>query len=201
MPAYALRVDTALEAVLAWLALLSVGGFGVREVSGVNEHWHFLLETDKTIKQLRCSFNRKVPELKGNKSYSLTECRDVEKYERYMCKGESDGEMPEVAWRNSMKYDDDKLKALHDDYWINNRALKRKRGGSMIDWVIDECKAKNVEWTNRRKISEIYIRELGSRGKPINLHAVRSNVNAVQFALCPDDGCLVSLVDRVEQWQ
>lgn len=200
MPSYSLRIDGALQAVLAWIAHHAIGGWGVREVSGDNEHWHFHLHTDKTIKQLRCSFNREVPDLKGNGKYSLTECRDGGKYDRYMAKGDSDGQYPEVVWKHGVEYTDEWFEEQHDLYWEENRKLKKRKIGSMIDWVVDECKRQNVEWSNRKKISEIYIRELGARSKPINLHAVRANVNSVQYQLCGNEECLSALVDRCEQW-
>lgn len=203
MAVYALRTDKAFAEVKAWVEGKQLTGFSVREVSGENEHWHWLLEDSnqsRTIQQLRMDLKRKVSVLSGNGAYSLTVCRDVEKYERYLCKGESEGAGPEVAWAFSLKYSDARIGELHEEYWQANRALKRRRVGGMIDWVIDECKRQNVEWSNRRRISEIYIRELGACSKPINLFSIRSNVNAVQFALCPNDECLTSLVDRCEQY-
>lgn len=202
---YCLRIDGALQSVLAWIATVGINGWAVREVARSNdgqdnEHWHFHLWGDKTIKQLRCTFNRQVPDLKGNGAYSLSLCRDADKYDRYMAKGDDEHSLPNVAWKSSLSYDDDAVKRLHDEYWQTHRALKRKREGSMIDYIIDECKNRNVDWNDRKKISELYIRELGDRGKPINLHAVRSNINAVQFALCPDDSLLSVLVERVEQY-
>lgn len=195
----ALRTDGALTAVLAWLAEISAGGFGVREVAGDNEHWHWLVESDKTYKAVRVSFNKRVPELKGNGSYSMSEVADLEKYERYMCKGESAGVLPEVVWSHSAKYSSEVVAELHEAYWDENRNLKKRKTGGVTDWVIDECKRQNILWNQRREISKIYIKELGARGKPINLFSIRSNVNAVQYALCPDDSCLEELASLLDQ--
>lgn len=200
MPAYSLRVDGHLDKVKAWADKHGLGGWAVREVAGDNEHWHLFLEGDKTIKQLRCSFNREVPELKGNGAYSLTDCRDADKYLRYMAKGDSDGQMPELAWSNSILYTEEKVSELHDQYWEENRKLKKRKAGSMVDWVVDEAKRQEVKWGDREKLAKIYIRELGSRGKPINLFSVRSSLNAVQYALCPDDSCLEALAFGVTQF-
>lgn len=200
MGVYALRIDGHHDKVVQWADKHGLGGFSVREVAGDNEHWHFLLEGEKTIKQLRCSFNREVPELKGNGAYSLTECRDVDKYERYLAKGESEGQMPELAWSNSLKYDNDFISELHDKYWEENRNLKKRKAGSMIDWVVDEAKRQNIRWDEREKLAKVYIRELGARGKPINLFSVRSSINAVQFALCGDDSALEALVNYCSQY-
>lgn len=197
MPAIALRTDGALESVKAWALKWDLGGFCVREtVEGHNEHWHWFFESDKTIKQLRSSFNRDVPELKGNGAYSMTDCRDEDKYIRYMAKGPSEGQMPEIAWLNSLLYTEDKLSELHDEYWTENRKLKKRKAGSMIDWIVDEAKRQGFEHGQRDKLAKMYIRELGARGKPINLFSIRANLNTAQLLLCPDDSMLESLVDR-----
>lgn len=201
MSHYALRIDCALDEVKSWLDKHSIGGWAVREVAGeANEHWHFHLIVEKTIKQLRCSFNRECPSLKGNGKYSLTECRDVDKYDRYMAKGDCEGQCPELVWSFGLDYTDEKVSELHDSYWSENRKLKKRKTGSMIDRVVDVAKAENVEWSNRLALSKIYIRMLGEASKPINLFSIRSNLNAVQYALCPDDSILESLCERVEQY-
>lgn len=201
MPAYALRTDAQYDKVRSWVDAQGFGGFAVREsVAGDNEHWHWLLETDRELHPVRCSFNRAVPELKGNGAYSLTQCRDVDKYVRYLAKGPSEGQAPELAWSNSLLYNQEKLEELHAAYWDENRKLKKRKVGSMIDWVIDECKRAGVVYSDRRRIAEIYIRELGARGKPINLYSIRSNINCVQIALCPDDSVITGLIDRCEQY-
>lgn len=201
MSHYALRVDGALDEVQAWLAKYAIGGWAVKELAGAdNLHWHFHLITEKTIKQLRCSFNREVPSLKGNGKYSLTECRDVEKYDRYMAKGDSEGQCPDIAWVHGLEYTEEKVSELHDEYWLENRRLKKRKNGSMVDQVTDECKRENVLWSDRAKISEIYIRMVGAAGKPINLFSIRANINSVQYQLCPDDSLLRILVERVEQY-
>lgn len=198
---FALRVDGEWEKVVSWINREGFGGFAVREtVAGLNEHWHLLLQTAKELHPVRCSFNRAVPELKGNGKYSLTDCRDVEKYVRYLAKGESEGAAPELVWSNSIEYDAEKIEQLHAAYWEENRRLKKRKVGSMIDWVVDEAKRQNVLWSKREKLAEIYIRELAARGKPINLYSIRSNLNCVQVALCPDDSVIAALVERCEQY-
>lgn len=201
MPAYALRIDGEFDKVKRWVDACGFGGFAVREsVAGANEHWHWLLETDKELHPVRCSFNRAVPELKGNGKYSLTVCRDVSKYVRYLCKGSAEGVLPEVSWSNSIQYSADMIEEYHAGYWEENRRLKKRKVGSMIDFVVDEAKRLGIAHTDRKKLAEIYIRELGVRCKPINLFSIRSNLNCVQIALCPDDSVLGDLCERCEQY-
>ena len=188
----ALRVDKELPAVLDFIGERGCGGFGVREVSNGNEHWHFLLETDKfrNIQSFRVTLTRVIPNLKGNAAYSATTVDDVEKYERYMCKGNSEGESPEIAWRNSLKYIDDKIGELHAAYWKENMKLKKRKVGSVIDYIVDECKREGVEWKDRDKIAVKYVSEIAKRAKPFNQFAARSAVNAIQLQLCPDDSAI-----------
>jgi len=201
MAPLSLRTDTCFPEVKAWVIAQGFGGFAVREtVVGENEHWHWLLETEKKIQAVRTSLNRAIPDLKGNGKYSLTEVKELDKYEKYLCKGESEGTGCEVAWRNSLLYDETKVEALHAAYWEANKKMKKRTHGSMIDFVVDAAKEAEVQYGQREKLSKIYIRELGKRGKPINLFSIRSNLNSIQLALCPDDTILDQLADCVTQY-
>lgn len=188
----ALRVDKELGAVTTFLDAKGCGGFGVREIAGDNEHWHFLLETDKfkNLPAFRVALTRAVPDLKGNAAYSATAVNDLEKYVRYMCKGECEGVGPQVAWRNSMVYSDEHVEELHAEYWKENAKLKKRKAGSMIDWVVDECKRTGVDWKERSKMAKMYVAEVAKRGKPFNQFAAKAALNAVQLALCPDESAI-----------
>lgn len=216
--ALALRIDHSLSDVIQWLNRLGCGGFGVREVSGehppqraeeeagvpqapqagVNEHWHFLLYTEHDVKSVRSRLLYAVPSLKGNGSYSLTVCRDLDKYIRYMCKGESEGVGCEVVWMHGLEFNDLYFEEQHVAYWAENRKLrKRQRGGALIDSVTDQCKALGVQWTNRSKIAEVYTRELVARGRPLNAFSSKSAINTIQVYLCPDDQALLEFASQL----
>lgn len=194
----ALRTDKAFTGVKAFLDSKAAGGFAVREVAGENEHWHWLVETEyKNIQTFRVNLVRAVPELKGNASYSATEVKDLEKYERYMAKGASEGEMPEVAWRNSIVYTDDRIGELHEQYWTENRRLRKRKAGTAMDATVDICKDESVDWKDRAKISEIYLRQLVQRNRPVNTFAARAAVNTIQVQLCPDDQALKMFAEQL----
>jgi len=195
----ALRVDRDVADVKKFLDEKGCGGFGVREVADQNEHWHFLVETDKfkNLQSFRVNLTKSVPTLKGNASYSATAVDDEGKYERYMCKGNSDGECPEIAWRNSLKYTDEKIGELHAAYWKENMKLKKRKVGSVIDFVVDECKRDDIKWNDREKISVKYVSEISKRAKPFNQFAARSAVNAIQLQLCPDDSAIKMFAELI----
>lgn len=190
--ALALRTDSHLSSVRDWCSRNHFGGFCTREVEGQNEHWHWIIFTDKPIKNVRQSLTRAVP-LAGNGAYSLTVCRDVEKYQRYICKGTAEGSGCEVCWINLLE---DKTEEYHAAYWAEHKKLKRKCG-NMLEAVLLECQQQQVTWDDRQKISKIYIKELCNANKPINLFSVRSNVNLLQVKLCPTDRALEQLCEQV----
>lgn len=208
MPIYSLRVDHSLQEVLGLLSKNKVGGFACRECvqqqapqdgqAVVNEHWHFILYTELDLKQLRNKLLYAVPGLKGNASYSLTLCRDEDKYIRYLCKGESEGAGCEIVWHHGVHYSDQYFEEKHAEYWVENRKLrKRQLTGTVMDAVIDTCKQLRVQWDNREKISELYVKEVVARSKPVNLFSIKAAVNSIQCQLCPDDQAIKQMASQV----
>lgn len=196
---FALRTDKAFDKVRDFVAARGLSGWSVREVAGeANEHYHWYLETDLKIQALRIALVRSVPELKGNAGYSLSEVKDQEKYLRYMAKGESDGAGVAAAWRHGLLWSDEKLEELHEEYWTENRRLKKRKVGLVADAVIDQCKECAVPWTDRRKITELYIRELVSRDKPVNLFQLKASVNLIVCKLCPNDDAIQDLLNLAQ---
>lgn len=185
----ALRTDKELDAVKRFIDSKAYGGWAVREISsGENEHWHWLIEADvRNVQAFRVALTRAVESLKGNGAYSASVVKDLEKYERYMAKGEAHGVLPEIAWRNSLKYDDDKVAELHEEYWSEHAKLKKRKAGSMIDHVVDEAKRQNVEWKNREKLGALYVEEVVRRARPLNIFAARAAVNTIQCLLCGNE--------------
>lgn len=199
----ALRIDKDIDPVIAWLNKHGYGGFGVREGDGTsNVHWQFhLVVSGKTLKAVRSLFKRELPGFNGNGEYSMSEVDDVDKYDRYLCKGGSDTDLPIVVWRNSIEFTTEKVAELHRAYWVENQKIRKKRSrGCAIDGVIDICKEQKIDYNDRRAISRVYIKMLGEQGRPINLFSMRANINAVQLALCPDDTIVEALCDRLEQY-
>lgn len=193
----ALRFDRDIDAVVKYLSDTSVAGFGVREVADSGEHWHFYVETQMKVASFRQAIRRACPTLVGNGAYSVAETRDVDKYLRYIAKGDSQAVMPEVIYKCGLLWTDDKIKEFHDDYWTEARALKKRRVGSVMDYVLDVCRDSGVAWDDRAAIAEEYIKELVNRNKPINIYSVKSCVNLIQVKLCPTDDAVKILAQQV----
>lgn len=173
--------------------------FIVREGGEENPHFHGLIYSVKKLPAFRSGFVRAVLDgAHGNGAYSLTKVKDLDKYERYMCKGESMETEPDVVATNGIQYTDEWVAGKHEEYWSVNAEIMRKRAAlSVHDAALQACKDAHVVWNNRPKIAELYIRELVARGKGINIFATKSAVNLIQIELCPDDQALLELAGTV----
>lgn len=190
---FALRMDILspedVTSISEWLNGVSSNHFVVREhgSDSENPHMHAVLFSAQKIASLRQSFRRKFPQHTGNSSYSLKECNeDVEAYGRYLCKGGDRESMPDVVCRLGMDYTDEWVKAMHDQYWVNNDALvsnRRKRAMNMVERLELECKEKQIRWTDRKAIAMEYVRLQKDARKPLNSFAARAAVNTVSVLL------------------
>lgn len=199
----ALRTDKDFDSVKNFLVEKGYSGFAVRETTegGNNEHWHWYLEGDKyrNMQTFRVNLTKAVTVLKGNGAYSAKECdEEVEKYWRYMCKGEAEGAGAEVAWRHGMLWTDERIEELHQAYWAQNVQARKRKLPAIADVVLEACKRAAVHWDDRREIFRQYIIELHKRDKPINLFQVKSNVNLLMIKLAPQaDDAIQSLLNQV----
>lgn len=193
--AYALRIDgehnSALSAIVQQYGLK---GFGVRENANGNVHCHYLLMSDEGLKMpaLRKTLLQKMPELRGNGSYSIASVKDLQKYCRYMAKGESAGVGPTVVWQETLFSIDE----LHNEYWIENAARYRPTL-PLPDFVVQKARDENVEYTNRSKLAEIWVREAVARKKPLNVFQIRSQLNLIQCMLCPTDQQILNIAGEI----
>lgn len=168
-------------------------GFAVREVSGDNEHWHWFLRSDTRIQSLRVQLTRAVPEIGGNRGYSLKACDDDTRYMQYICKGDGPQMMPEIAWRHGIDLTDEKFEELHQAYWAENRENRRQRRMTVTEKVIEAAKAQNVAWDDVRQLSRLYLMELREQKKAVNLFACKAAIRGIQLQLCPDNSAIEDL--------
>lgn len=171
----------------------------VKELEGSNPHYHVVLHSDRKLSAIRTALKRAIPQLSGNGSYSVSGVRDLEKYQRYMAKGESQHVMPVVVCAHGMEYTSAAwLEEQHDAYWAENQALNsRKRKAPVTEVVLQRCKEKAIGWSNREAIAVEYIKELADRGKGINIFATKSQVNLIQVQLCPGDEAIEDLARQI----
>jgi len=195
MTNYALRMDWAdvrRDLLSSWLSAVSSIFFVVHETAdGENPHVHVFFSSDKKLNALRISFKRKFPDLVGNGAYSLKECDDnFEDYYLYMCKGDSQENLPVVLMKQGVDFSDDKIKEYHDRYWVNNNQIKiskRKRvafAGTVVEQLEQICKEKGVR--SKEDIAREYIRLYRDMRKPINCFQARAVVNTVTLLIKPD---------------
>lgn len=187
---YALRVDVReglRDKLSAWLSAIGTGFIVAHECEGDNDHVHCILDSDKSIKQVRNSFTKKFPESTGNKGYSLKLCDDDwEAYIRYICKGKSVNEGPDIWVRQGLEYTEEAIQEAWRKYWVNNQALKenakkrtRVEGANIVEQVEQESKRLGLKGFDREGVAKVYIRLFRDARKGINVFAARAVVNTV----------------------
>lgn len=171
----------------------------VREtVEGENPHYHAVLHSQRKIAAIRMALKRMLG-VGGNGDYSMSEVRDLDKYQRYMLKGPSAGVMPEIVVTVGIQYQDAEWRQeKHDAFWEEAEQLTKKRKlEPIMDHTYRECTEAGVQWHQRERIAKIYITELISRNKPINCFAAKSAINLLQCKLCPDESALDNIVSSI----
>lgn len=171
----------------------------VKEMEGVNPHYHGVIHTTKKLPAFRAALKRAMPELNGNKSYSVSGVRELEKYQRYMLKGEARATAPDIVGGYGITYQDQEwLDERHDAFWDEaDEITRRRKARPVAEDVLAACRTARINYKDREKIAEMYIRELVDRNKAINLYSVKSSVSLIQAKLCPDDSFIKDLVNYV----
>lgn len=198
---YALRVDLKngdQSDIVEYLDSTGGAYLLVREGGDDNPHVHAIMESDREIRMLRQDLKRKLSWLAGNGDYSLATVRDLEKYERYCCKGHEGGAAIVVA-RMGIRYSDSFLEERRSQYWqeqADYKARHKRKGlhsATIVEKVEEICKNKGIRWDQESKIGAEYLKLLSEGKKGVNAYQLRAVVKGVQLQLCPDDSC----IDRI----
>lgn len=171
----------------------------VKEVADGNHHFHAVVRTSRTVQAFRMAFRRAMPDLNGNGSYSIATVRDLDKYHRYMCKGDADGVWPEVVGANGIQYADVMWQnEQHAAYWEENARLAgERRKEPVVDAVLRMAREARLRWSDREALAKLFIKEMADRGKGINPFQIRASINLVSIKLCPDDSAIDQLAGVV----
>lgn len=203
-----LLAELVLPVLLAWIAKVSVGHAAVREHGEETgkDHIHAIIQVeDKKLQAVRMELRRKFPCLTGNKAaYSLSEVRDMEKMERYLCKGASAEEEPVFVSRCGIRYSDEWKSERHSEYWRLNfqyrqdKSAGKKRKLSFVDFVEEEAKKRKIVWSDVESLKSLYIElAFGERRGSINRTQIESCVNALIGRLCPDGRACEFVKERI----
>lgn len=186
------------DLLVGFLSRIGCSGYGVREFAPeAGEHFHFAIRCEKSLPTFRKAFVRQFPSCSGNKSYSLESARDFERLRRYLAKGSSVEQMPDVVWRNGL-YSDEYIKLWHDEYWAENATIARakRKATNMMAELEQRCRDKKVAWDDRDAITEEYATVVKEFGKTYDVNLARRTVRGVMCQLCPNDSYRRSMVEQ-----
>ena len=202
---YAIRVDHKVSSDLSnlgtWLDSFSTQYVVCREGDSTsNVHYHGYALSHSKISAVRVNFKRRFPDHIGNDGYSLKVCdSEVHQYYNYLCKGNSEYELPEIVLRQGLQFDEDWIKSHHDAYWVRNSELSRSSKqrkelavyGNVVERVELEAKRLKLSGRDREELAKIYIRMYTSAKKPINIFHAKGVINSVSCLL---DECNIDVI-------
>jgi len=159
-----------------------------RETEASNPHAHVYGITGLSYKGLQTAVRRHFPQHIGNAGYSLKQCdNEVIDYLRYICKGDGEGEYPDVVCRQGLEYTDEFIVELHEAYWCTNAVIKEnslkrdrlKLKGTVIEQI--EKQAKELKYTGhqREEIAGLYVKMYVDARKPVNVYHAKGVINTV----------------------
>lgn len=212
-----IRCHTDLLKVAKWLKNHSYECFVVRE-QGDREHIHSYLQPktpngNPNIDSYRKQFKKEFPHLKGNKDFSMTVVKSPIGIQNYLCKGNKEGEVPDML-EASPEWDAERILKNHKEYWsrINteeNANTNAKSGSdsavelilpprvkvrqqSAVEKITSRIKKENSDWEewslnhiSQKKIISAVARYFGDYGKGFDKFIINRLVNGVKLQLFP----------------
>jgi len=184
-----------LQRVADWLAPHSCKYLAVYEEEANRPHMHANIEYNLTLSTFRQKL-RATFKLTGNAEYGLEEVRDLEKADRYICKGLK-GVLPVILAKSTLKYTDEFIKENHQKYWEINKELnpegikKRDRALTFVQQIAKELKEKTPPDGYSYDIHTKYLvyvkmmKSLGDLGKTFDKNVLKKLHNGVMLQLCP----------------
>lgn len=157
-----------------------------------NPHAHLYGVAELSFRGLVSSFRRFFPDHVGNGAYSIKPCTSsVYDYWKYISKGASRDDLPDVIVRQGLRWTDEYIVELHAAYWMSNDELVRtgkkrdslKLSGTVVEQVERLAKEAKVEGYDREAIARIYVKMYVEARKPVSIYHAKSVVNTVCAAL------------------
>lgn len=192
-----LKTDGDSSAILALLDSLGGSYWVVREGGTTNAHAHIHWKGDKTLPAVRAAFKRKFPGHVGNGGYSIKQCdADVEGYDRYMAKGDTEDSDPIILGRQGIPYTLEAIAQWHTDYWeVNQELLKKRRKklkGAVADQLLQRCRDKGL--ASKGAIGREYLSMVKESNMSLNIFAGKAAINTVWLQQCKDSTAFNSLL-------
>lgn len=171
-----------------WLSKNCATYIVCRELAATNPHLHIYGDTELQYKGLQTSFRRAFPLHIGNESYSLKKCDgNYDDYLKYICKGDSKLEQPDIICRQGIDFTDAWIVQQHASYWVTNddlmkNAKKRdnlKFRGTVVEQLEQACKEAKLDGHDRTAIAKLYVQKYVDARKPVNVFHAKGVVNTV----------------------
>lgn len=152
----------------------------VRETEAARTHLQGYIRTDTQLPAIRKRIQRTFKDLKGNGDYSLGQCREPEKYIRYLMKGTKETQ-PQVICHQGLDFTPEKIQEEYEEYWKTNEEIKeamktkKKSKGAILERVWERV-PRDQTLSDRdysEAIAEAIMQEYDDCNKPYNEFMMR----------------------------
>lgn len=198
------------EAVIEWVRTQTNRYLCCYEVA-TRGHSHIVFQYSLTESTFRQKLVKKFSYLKEgsrNEYYALSTKDDLEANERYVCKGNSKDEMPDIIGK-SFQYTDELIEQRHKEYWKINDEIKkgdtvkqaREKTETFVQYIVKELTVARNDFSysnivDKKTVFECVMRCLGKKGKVLDTIIVRRLVYGV-FNIIDPKGTAEAVYNQV----
>lgn len=156
------------------------------ETKANREHFHGIFLSNVKIQTLRVRIKRAFPGAVGNNGYSLKVARKPAELARYICKGASKDEPPNIRFQNGHKFTSGWIGEQHELYWQHELAEARelKHEKARINEIIWERVDAIKGDISVEKVVNIILDCWTSVGKMYDIYTVRRFRNVIMSRYC-----------------
>lgn len=203
--AYAVRIHELSDDTRARVLRLCDGIVGshlfVREVAANRPHYQGVILSDIANQTLRQRVKVLFPECKGNKGYSVSKVKCEESYRRYLLKGSSATELPDVVSHCAIFHDDGYVAREHRAYWTTaQKPVKSNRAfvAQVAEWYGNQ-RLLDGSSIGKRALVEYIVQCVIEQDKGVNDFYVASVARAVLCREDPDERNIIidNIINRI----
>lgn len=182
--------------VKAWIVKQSPRHVIIKHEADTDEqrpHWHALMWSDKTEQNLRVQLTKAIPELKGNKGYSMKKL-DVDRlaeYERYICHASSRGDeviIISAATELDGKYSKEWAAKQNKEFYDRQDEYKKKQKKSKTPRQVAAAACTEKKIKELKGIAEVLVEAYREAEKPMNVFHMRSEVRLIYVKMNGEKG-------------
>lgn len=167
------------DAIAAWCGGLDGAYYMAKETEASRVHYQGWVVTRLKDVTLRLRIKKAFPGAVGNKGYSMTECKDVDAYQRYCCKGTRESP-PELVAARGVEYTAEWVAAQWEAFWRDERSTgyELKKAKQSADEVVWE-RVEKLDKVTPRHVLTVIVDVYTGVGKKFDMFQLKRFCNVI----------------------